>query len=286
MKKLLIGIIVAVVVVGGVACYIGFSNTSQVKNTVQTNQTNDNIAANKTDSENIKNTSSIAQGNVAVDHSSNNNTDTPVVHSAANIKNNPKVATVSKAATSNNNSNNSDTLPNNLSTIDVAAGQDYAALGDKAYKMGISVGELREIVYNAIKNKVPNSGYINLTKAQQDILLNGTKEQKEALVNELGPNKLLINVTYKTNLPTNEWPYPVYPENFARGKFYYSFLAAPLSKMAESVQNWATYSGMVDAEGNLLPVNTYNELCNTRSIYTLNINSGIPSYPLAGEINI
>ena len=274
MKKLLIGIIVAVVVIGGVACYIGFSNTLQVKNTVQTNQINDNkIAVNKADSENIKNTSSTTQDNVSVDHSSNN-IDTTV--------NNPKVAIVSKAVTGNN----SNTLPSDLSTIDVAAGQDYAELGAKAYKMGLSVGELREMVYNAIKNKVPNSGYINLTKIQQDILLNGTKEQKEALVNELGANKLLINVAYKTNLPTNEWSYPIYPENFARGKFYYSFFAAPLSKMAESVQNWGTYSGMIDKDGNLLPVNTYNELCNTRSIYTLNINSGIPSYPLAGEVNI
>ena len=282
MKKVFIGIIAAVVVVGGAACFIGFKHNSQ-NSTVQTSEIN---GSNKIDSKNIKDISSDGKANVAVGHASDSNTDAPVVHSAANIKNNPKAATVTKASTSTNDINSSNTLPSDLSTIDVAAGQDYMALGAKAYKMGLSVGKLREIVYNAIKNKVPNSGYVNLTKAQQDILLNGTKEQKDALVKELGTNKLLINVTYQTNLPTNESPYPVYPQNFAKGKFYYQFLAAPLSKMAESVQNWATYSGMVDGEGNLLPVDTYNALCNTRSVYVLNVNSGIPSYSLAGQINI
>lgn len=185
-----------------------------------------------------------------------------------------------------NNSNENNALPKDLSTINVSAGQDYTALGVKANEMGISVPQLRELAFNAIKNKVPNSGYINLTQEQKNILTNGTQAQKTKLVDELGPDKLLINVTYNTHLPMNTSSVPVYPQNFGNGHFYYDFVAAPLSKMAESVNNWATYSGMIDTDGQLLSPTKYNELCNAKSMYILNVNSGIPSYRIAGQLNI
>ena len=195
--------------------------------------------------------------------------------------NNVKVSTnIGKVADSNNNSSTANNKQQNL-------GEQFIKLGNEAYTLGVPANTLRETVYNAIKNKIPNSGIIMLTPAEGNIVLQGSKAEKDSLIKKLGGNKLLVNVTYNNNIPTNTTS-KISPQSYnnANKEFYYNFLATTLSKICESPNNWGTYSGQITKSGNLLSVNEYNKLAREHQIYLLNLQGQTPCYPEVGQINI
>lgn len=185
---------------------------------------------------------------------------------------------------SNNNLVNATTLPNDLSTINVAAGDYYFALGNKASQLAKPASEVREMIYNAVKNKIPNTGYINLTKNEEEIVSHGTSAQKEALMKKLGPNSLLINVTYNTNFPNSSPNVTTRPDNFTGGQFYYSFLISTLQDMCKSINNWSEYTGFISTNGTLLTNSQFKEACTSKNFYYLNLQQ--PAYPEYFKLNI
>lgn len=206
-------------------------------------------------------------------NTANNTTDTSPLNNT-NISN------------SNNNNNlvNATTLPSDLSTINIAAGDYYFALGNKASQLAKPVSEVREMIYNAVKNKITNTGYINLTKNEEEIVSHGTSAQKEELMKKLGANSLLINVTYNTNFPISSPNVTIRPENFTGGQFYYSFLISTLQDMCKNINNWSEYKGFISTNGTLLTNSQFKEACTSKNFYYLNLQQ--PAYPEYFKLNV
>lgn len=207
-------------------------------------------------------------------NTANNTTNTSPTNNTTNISN----------SDNNNNLVNATTLPNDLSTINVAAGDYYFALGNKASQLAKPASEVREMIYNAVKNKIPNTGYINLTKNEEEIVSHGTSAQKEALMKKLGPNSLLINVTYNTNFPNSSPNVTTRPDNFTGGQFYYSFLISTLQDMCKSINNWSEYTGFISTNGTLLTNSQFKEACTSKNFYYLNLQQ--PAYPEYFKLNV
>ena len=161
-------------------------------------------------------------------------------------------------------------LPANLSIINVASGQCYYTLSEYANKLGINSNTLRKEVYNQIKGLIQNNGYIVLNSAEQEIVEHGTTAQKEALMNKYGKDALLINVTDNTNFPATQGE-TVYPGYFTDGQFYYSFAVATLQQMCENSNSFGEYNGVISTDGQLANVNTFNEACKNKEVYSLNV---------------
>ena len=213
-----------------------------------------------------------------------NNTKSNTANSTTNI-NQLDNANRNNNNNSNNNLVNATTLPNDLSTINVAAGDYYFALGNKASQLAKPASEVREMIYNAVKNKIPNTGYINLTKnEEEEIVSHGTSAQKEALMKKLGPNSLLINVTYNTNFPNSSPNVTTRPDNFTGGQFYYSFLISTLQDMCKSINNWSEYTGFISTNGTLLTNSQFKEACTSKNSYYLNLQQ--PAYPEYFKLNV
>lgn len=205
-------------------------------------------------------------------NTANNTTDTSPLNNT-NISN------------SNNNNNlvNATTLPSDLSTINIAAGDYYFALGNKASQLAKPVSEVREMIYNVVKNKITNTGYINLTKNEEEIVSHGTSAQKEELMKKLGPNSLLINVTFNT-FPINNPNATTRPDNFTGGQFYYNFSISTLQDMCENINNWSEYNGFISTNGTLLTNSQFEKDCSTKNFYYLNLQQ--PAYPGYFKLNI
>lgn len=140
------------------------------------------------------------------------------------------------------------------------------------------------MIYNAIKNKITNTGYINLTKNEEEIVSHGTSAQKEELMKKLGANSLLINVTYNTNFPTSSPNVTIRPENFTGGQFYYSFLISTLQDMCKNINNWSEYKGFISTNGTLLTNSQFKEACTSKNFCYLNLQQ--PAYPEYFKLNV
>lgn len=215
-------------------------------------------------------------------NTANNTTNTSPLNNTINTNNTTNSSNINNSDT-NNNLVNATTLPNDLSTINIPAGDYYFALGNKASQLAKPVSEVREMIYNAVKNKITNTGYINLTEKEQNIVSKGTPAQKEALMKKLGPNSLLINVTFNT-FPTNNPNATTRPDNFTGGQFYYSFSISTLQGICENINNWSKYSGFISTNGTLLTNSQFEKDCSTKNFYYLNLSE--PAYPAYFKLNV
>ena len=264
MKKILIILLLLIAASAGVCAYADETtkdNSIQEKNISTSNEIG-----------NFNNNNSVKSNNLHNDNSANLNNNSNS-SSSNSLNNNDNGSTIS------NSSGNKSTSNLDLNNINIASGQDYQALCEKAQNIYGLVANVNSDIYNALNNKTPNSTYNNLTYEEKNIIIAGNSEQKEKLINELGGNRLIINSALNDYVPQEISSIPLHPEYFANGQFYYAFAMTTLSKLCESLNNWRQYYGLISCSGQILNANEINKLIQEHKIYHLNAGYE-PKYPV------
>ncbi|WP_066869700.1 hypothetical protein [Clostridium mediterraneense] len=265
MKKILIILLLLIAAGAGVCAYADETtkdNSIQEKNIGTSNETgNFNNSNSSVKSNNLNNNNSANLNNNSNSSSSNS------------LNNNDNGSTIS------NSSGNKSTSNLDLNNINIASGQDYQALCERAKNICGLVQDINYSIYNAINNKVPNIAYNNLTKEQENIIITGNSEQKAKLINELGGGMLIINTALNDYVPEEMSSIPIHPEYFANGQFYYAFAMTTLSNLCESLNGWRQYYGLISCSGQILNANEINKLIQEHKIYHLNAGYE-PKYPV------
>ena len=267
MKKILIILLLLIAAGAGVCAYADETtkdNSIQEKNISTSSETG-----------NFNNSNS----SVKSDNLNNNNDNSSNLNNNSNSGSSNSLNNNDNSSATSNNSRNKSTNNLDLNNIDIASGQDYHALYEKAQNIYGLVANVNYDIYNALNNKTPNSTYNNLTYEEKNIIIAGNSEQKEKLINELGGNKLIINSALNNYVPQEMSSIPLHPEYFANGQFYYAFAMTTLSKLCESLNNWRQYYGLISCSGQILNANEINELIKEHKIYHLT-NSDKPQYPV------
>lgn len=267
MKKILIILLLLIAAGAGVCAYADETtkdNSIQEKNISTSSETG-----------NFNNSNS----SVKSDNLNNNNDNSSNLNNNSNSGSSNSLNNNDNSSATSNNSRNKSTNNLDLNNIDVASGQDYQALCERAKNICGLVQNINYSIYNAINNKTPNIAYNNLTKEQENIIIAGNSEQKAKLINELGGGMLIINTALNDYVPEEMSSIPIHPEYFANGQFYYAFAMTTLSNLCQSLNSWRQYYGLISCSGQILNADEINKLIKEHKIYHLN-DSYEPKYPV------
>lgn len=259
------------------------ANGSNVANSNSQSSTTSNSSSQGSTSElsNSNTSSNLTTSSIGASATSNANSSSH----AKNIIVGTKSSSNSSSLSNNKSNTGNDIKVNNSNNIvvtnsDIQKGLYSNAIFEEALKKGINSNTLTQLIFNSlsptIKNKY-NNQYNCLSTLQENIILNGTKEQKQYLLNAIG-NRIIINVTADKAVPlisangVNETP-----SNYTNGTFYYDFSITTLKNLCDNINNWGQYNGLISKDGVFLSNSEINTLIENKEIYT--ITNGEVAYP-------
>ena len=238
------------------------SNTNNSHNSVINNENNkiENSSANT-------NTNTNTSTNTNTNTSTNTNTNT-------NTASNKTISSRTKRSEAKNINTKNDTENNNSSNkvTNSKTGEDYSQISSNAINHQESASNLDNLIYTYINDTfAPCENYVSYNKIS-NIVNNGTKAQKEALIKEYGSTCLVINLNSTNNSIT--------PEVYYNGQYYFKFTCTNLYSLINNPSN--NFSGIIDANGNAPSINTYNEAVANHKVLALGLEN--PTW-VSSEIN-
>ena len=244
------------------------SNSSSSSRTTSTSKATGIISSNNSSSSTTKaipsksstSTSRATSSTSKTTNSNNSSSSTKVVSSKSSVS---RTTSGTEGSTTSNNI---------VTNSDIQKGLYSNQVFEQALKEGVNSNTLAQLIFNSLNPTIKNNynnKYNGLTLQQENIILKGTKAQKQALLNSIG-NRIIINVTGDSAVPlisstgVNERS-----SNYTNGTFYYNFSITTLKKLCENSNNWGQYVGLISKGGVLLSNSEINTLIENKEIYTI-----------------